>query len=84
MHDRGDRIEKGKIANLVITKGELFDDRTKIEMIFVDGKKYTPAADTTPGGRGPATDEPENGMNLGTIWLGRMGSNIVRHLLEEP
>ncbi len=56
--DRLGSIEKGKIANLVVTKGELFDDRTRIEMIFVDGKKYTPAADTTQGGRGPATDDP--------------------------
>jgi imidazolonepropionase-like amidohydrolase len=56
--DRLGSIEKGKIANLVVTKGELFDDRTRIEMIFVDGRKYTPAADTTPGGRGPATDDP--------------------------
>jgi imidazolonepropionase-like amidohydrolase len=56
--DRVGSIEKGKIANLIVTKGELFDDRTRIEMIFVDGKKYTPAADATPSGRGPATDGP--------------------------
>jgi imidazolonepropionase-like amidohydrolase len=56
--DRLGSIEKGKIANLVVTKGELFDDRTRIEMIFVDGRKYTPAADATPGGRGPATEDP--------------------------
>jgi len=56
--DRVGSIEKGKIGNLVVTKGDLFDDRTRIEMIFVDGRKYTPAADTTTGGRGPATDEP--------------------------
>jgi imidazolonepropionase-like amidohydrolase len=56
--DRLGSIEKGKIANLIVTKGELFDDRTRIEMIFVDGRKYTPAADATPGGRGPVTDDP--------------------------
>jgi imidazolonepropionase-like amidohydrolase len=56
--DRLGSIEKGKIANLIVTNGELFDDRTKIQMIFVDGKKYMPAADTTTGGRGPATDDP--------------------------
>jgi imidazolonepropionase-like amidohydrolase len=60
--DRVGSIEKGKIANLVVTRGDLFDDRTKIEMIFVDGRKYTPAVEAAPaGGRGPATDEP--GMN---------------------
>ena len=55
--DRVGSIEKGKIGNLVVTRGEIFDGNTKIEMIIVDGKKYTPAAETG-GGRGPATDAP--------------------------
>ncbi|SPF33959.1 Amidohydrolase [Candidatus Sulfopaludibacter sp. SbA4] len=55
--DRLGSIEKGKIGNLVVTRGEIFDANTKIEMIVVDGKKYTPAPDTT-GGRGAATDTP--------------------------
>jgi len=51
-------IEKGKIGNLVVTKGDIFENNTKIEMVFVDGKKYTPAADAA-GGRGAAaTDNP--------------------------
>jgi imidazolonepropionase-like amidohydrolase len=56
--DRVGSIEKGKIGNLIVTKGDLFDDRTRIEMIFVDGKKYTPAVEATPGGRGPVTEDP--------------------------
>ena len=57
--DRLGSIEKGKIANLVVTRGDIFDDRTKVEMIIVDGRKYTPAADAAPvGGRGAATDDP--------------------------
>jgi imidazolonepropionase-like amidohydrolase len=56
--DRLGSIEKGKIGNLVVTKGELFDDNTRIQMVFVDGKQYKPAATTPPGGRGPATEEP--------------------------
>jgi imidazolonepropionase-like amidohydrolase len=52
-------IEKGKIANLVVTRGEIFDDRTKVEMILVDGRKYVPAPDVSPnGGRGAVTDNP--------------------------
>ena len=35
-------IEKGKIANLVVTRGDIFDDRTKVEMTLVDGRKYVP------------------------------------------
>jgi hypothetical protein len=55
--DRLGSIEKGKIANLVVTRGDLFENNTKVEMIFVDGKKYTPPAET--GGRGAAaTDNP--------------------------
>ena len=56
--DRLGSVEKGKIANLVVTRGEIFDDRTRIEMVFVDGKKYAPAADAQGGGRGPVTDDP--------------------------
>ncbi len=50
-------IEKGKIGNLVVTRGDIFDDRTRVEMVFVDGKQYKPEAPA--GGRGmAATDEP--------------------------
>ncbi len=59
--DRLGSIEKGKIANLVVTRGDLFDDRTRVEMVFIDGKKHTPAPET-PGGRGgaAATQPPQN------------------------
>ncbi|HKE07752.1 MAG TPA: amidohydrolase family protein [Candidatus Acidoferrum sp.] len=33
-------IEGGKIANLVVADGDLFDKKTKVKMVFVDGKKY--------------------------------------------
>lgn len=36
-------IEAGKIANLAVVKGELFDALARIEMVFIDGKKYEPA-----------------------------------------
>jgi imidazolonepropionase-like amidohydrolase len=54
--DRLGSIEAGKIANLVVTRGDLFENNTKVEMVFVDGRKYTPAADA--GGRGAMTDNP--------------------------
>jgi hypothetical protein len=61
VQNRMGSVEKGKIGNLVVTRGDIFDDRTKVEAIIVDGRKYTPAADATPlGGRGPATDDPGN------------------------
>jgi imidazolonepropionase-like amidohydrolase len=56
--DRVGSIEKGKIANLVVTKGDLFEDATTVQMIFVDGHKYEPQlppvgpAGASGGGRG--------------------------------
>ena len=61
--DRVGSIEKGKIANIVVTKGEIFDDRTQIVMVFVDGKKYTPEPPVQGGRGGPATEEPGPGGN---------------------
>jgi len=40
--DRMGSIENGKIANLVVTDGDLFDEKTKIKMVFVDGKRFEP------------------------------------------
>jgi hypothetical protein len=39
--DRLGSIERGKIANLVITDGDLFDEKTKIKYVFVDGRRFT-------------------------------------------
>lgn len=33
-------VEEGKMANLVVTKGPLFDEPTKIKYVFVDGQKF--------------------------------------------
>jgi imidazolonepropionase-like amidohydrolase len=56
--DRLGSIEKGKIANLVVTRGELFDDMAKIEMVFIDGRRYLSAPGATaPPGTGPVTRE---------------------------
>ena len=33
-------IEKGKIANLVVTDGNVFEKKTKVKMVFVDGRKF--------------------------------------------
>jgi imidazolonepropionase-like amidohydrolase len=38
--DRLGSIENGKIANLVVTDGDLFEEKTKIKMVFVDGRKF--------------------------------------------
>ncbi|HKW88895.1 MAG TPA: amidohydrolase family protein [Candidatus Acidoferrales bacterium] len=38
--DRLGSIEPGKIANLVVTDGDLFNEKTKIKDVFVDGMRY--------------------------------------------
>jgi imidazolonepropionase-like amidohydrolase len=51
--DRLGSIEKGKIANLVVTDGNLFDEKTKITRVFVDGRSIAlDAAPAPSGGRG--------------------------------
>ena len=58
--DRMGSIDKGKIGNLVVTKGDLFDDRTQVVWVIVDGRRYKPETSTNGGGRGAATEEPGN------------------------
>jgi len=54
--DRTGSIEKGKIANLVVTKGEAFDDKTSIQYVFIDGKMFRPSPEAQQGTpRGPGS-----------------------------
>jgi imidazolonepropionase-like amidohydrolase len=49
--DRLGSLEKGKIANVIVTDGDLFEERTRVVHIFVDGRKVEPEA-PAPTGRG--------------------------------
>jgi imidazolonepropionase-like amidohydrolase len=40
MSDRMGTVDRGKIANLVITDGELFSEKTKIRAVWIDGAHY--------------------------------------------
>lgn len=46
--DRLGSIEKGKIANLVVTEGDLFDEKMKIRHVLVDGRSVRIEAATEP------------------------------------
>jgi imidazolonepropionase-like amidohydrolase len=65
--DRLGSIEKGKIANLVVTKGDLFEERTHVTYVFVDGVKFEPVEELAPAGprpagaNGPTGDVPQGG-----------------------
>jgi predicted amidohydrolase YtcJ len=37
--DRLGSIEPGKIANLVVADGDLFNEKTKVKMAFIDGRR---------------------------------------------
>lgn len=41
-------IEKGKIANLIVADGELFQEKTRVKYVFVDGIKYEPLPEAPP------------------------------------
>jgi imidazolonepropionase-like amidohydrolase len=49
--DRLGSLEKGKIANLIVTDGNLFEDRTRIRHVFVDGR-LVKLEDQAPSGAG--------------------------------
>lgn len=55
-------VEVGKIANLVVTSGDLLAKDTKIRHVFIDGAevdlKKPEAAPQAPGGRGPGGGRP--------------------------
>jgi imidazolonepropionase-like amidohydrolase len=50
--DRLGSIEKGKVANLIVTDGDLFDEKTKITRVFVEGRPVALDVAATPAGRG--------------------------------
>ncbi len=46
--DRMGSIEKGKIANLVVTKGDLFQTGSEVKYVIVDGVKFEPTPEEAP------------------------------------
>jgi len=50
--DRLGSIAPGKTANLIVTDGNLFDERTKVTRVFVDGRAVSLDAPAAPAGRG--------------------------------
>ncbi len=67
--DRLGSLERGKIANILVTDGDLFADGTKVRMVFVDGRKYdAPASQETEGsGTPPAPKRPTRGQSVTAV-----------------
>ena len=38
VNDRLGSLEKGKTANLIVTDGSLFDEKTTVKRVFVEGR----------------------------------------------
>ncbi|MXX68764.1 MAG: hypothetical protein F4Y74_07375 [Gemmatimonadales bacterium] len=54
--DEQEMVEAGKIANLVVTDGPLFDEDTDIRMVFVDGHRFEEEAPEPRPTEPPAVD----------------------------
>jgi imidazolonepropionase-like amidohydrolase len=57
--DRMGSIEPGKIANLVVTEGEIFNEKTKVKHVFVDGRWFE-VHEAPPGEKGGEKKPPTN------------------------
>jgi len=50
--DRLGSLDKGKIANVIVTTGDLFNEAMKVRYVFVDGRMVNLEAGEAPAGRG--------------------------------
>jgi hypothetical protein len=48
--DRMGSVDRGKIANLVVTKGDIFDDKPDLQYVFIDGREFRPTPEAQAGG----------------------------------
>jgi len=68
-------IETGKIANLTVIRGDLFESNTQVAYVFIDGR---------PIERRPSTTTPDGRINIAGAWMlsvnlgmGEMAATIV-------
>jgi imidazolonepropionase-like amidohydrolase len=63
--DRFGSLEKGKTANLVVATGDLFDSRTRVKHVFIDGAKFDiPEPESSRAREAP----PSDANNLSGVW----------------
>jgi imidazolonepropionase-like amidohydrolase len=63
--DRLGSIDAGKIANLVVTDGDWFEEKTKVKYVFVDGTRFEPLPEEPkkPGDAKPTDVKPAEASN---------------------
>jgi imidazolonepropionase-like amidohydrolase len=82
-------IEAGKIANLVVTEGDLLGDSAKVRIVFVDGERYDVVAPPPARGRSGAdtaavpiagiwdvTTSSPQGPNTGVLTIAQDGNTL--------
>lgn len=79
--DRLGTIERGKIANLTITRGDLFDRGARVTRLFVDGRPIEPRAPSagraaTVAGRWTVTVTLDEGDKAVTLALQQEGTSL--------
>lgn len=57
--DRLGSIQPGRIANLVVTDGDIFNEKTKVKQVFVDGRWYPIHEEAKPSDK-PGAAKPES------------------------
>ncbi|HEX8708299.1 MAG TPA: amidohydrolase family protein [Pyrinomonadaceae bacterium] len=79
--DRLGSLEVGKIANLTVTRGDIFDRNMRLAQVFIDGRPFE-LKQVTPGAVGQASGTWTLGVNLGegdqamTLVLQQEGENL--------
>ncbi|MCA1624823.1 MAG: amidohydrolase family protein [Acidobacteria bacterium] len=61
-------IEAGKIANLVVTRGDVFDKSKTVTHVFVDGKLFEPKLPARPSAAGTTGGQPSALANVGGVF----------------
>ena len=61
-------VETGKIANLVVTRGDVFDKSKTVTHVFVDGKLFEPKPPAKPTTTGTTGGQPAALANVGGMY----------------
>jgi len=83
--DRLGSIETGKIANLTITRGELFDPAGRVTQLFVDGKPVSITVPVTPsggGGRGARPGSEASGAWSLSVSIDGRDHPVTLHIVQ--
>lgn len=75
--DRLGTIEVGKIANLTVTRGDIFDRNTRVTNVFIDGRplELRPAAPSSSGSSTSGPNAEEARPNFGGTWAINLSIN---------